>query len=75
MYSSPSLIFLFEKFLHDLTEADTLIHILYASGNSDKEGNKVVVNDSRDNHYGGSNPINDLGWIFEGKIIHTQYYY
>ncbi len=49
-------LYLYHRFLDDLTDADVLVHVVDASGKSDNEGNIV---DST--HL--SDPMNDLAWI------------
>ena len=56
------------KFLDDLTDADVLIHVLDSSGTADAEGNTVVAAGSEDTDAMGSNPIDDLDWIFNELI-------
>ena len=58
----------FIKFLDDLTDADVLIHVLDSSGTADAEGNTVVAAGSEDTDAMGSNPIDDLDWIFNELI-------
>ena len=52
------------KFLNDLCEADALVHIIDATGNSDESGNIYVDND--DEVFGrASDPLHDHRWIKE----------
>jgi hypothetical protein len=48
------------QFLHDLTDATVLIHVLDASGTSDAGGNKISMDDNLEDL---SNPLDDLAWI------------
>lgn len=56
-----------KKFLDDLTDADVLVHVLDSSATADAEGNTIVVDaDGRDAT--GSDPMNDLDWVFNELI-------
>jgi ribosome-binding ATPase YchF (GTP1/OBG family) len=48
------------SFLNDLTDADVLIHVVDASGSTDKEGQSVGEGQG-----GGSDPLDDIGWVRE----------
>lgn len=55
-------------FLNDLTDADVLIHVLDSSGSADAEGNTVFIDGTDLEECGASNPIDDLGWVFNELI-------
>jgi len=60
------------KFLHDLTGADVLVHVLDASGTADSEGNTVGVEADGTPGAGASHPLHDLAWI-RNELIEWLY--
>lgn len=55
------------KFLDDLTDADVLVHVLDSSATADADGNTITV-DADSSDALGSNPMNDLDWVFNELI-------
>jgi ribosome-binding ATPase YchF (GTP1/OBG family) len=56
------------QFLADLCDADVLIHVVDATGKSDKDGNVIHVNTANPNNsaeYGLSSPSEDCKWVRE----------
>lgn len=53
-------LYLGNKFLDDLTDADVLVHVVDASGLSDSEGNRVTSDEKGNSE--ANHPIQDLAW-------------
>jgi len=58
-------------FLNDLTDADTIIHVVDASGCSDSEGNKICSDGSQADNV--QHPLTDLKWV-RNELVEWVYF-
>jgi len=58
-------------FLNDLTDADTIIHVIDASGCSDSEGNKICSDGSQADNL--QHPLTDLEWV-RNELVEWVYF-
>lgn len=58
-------------FLNDLTDADTIIHVVDASGCSDSEGNKICSDGSQADNL--QHPLSDLEWV-RNELVEWVYF-